>query len=98
MRHVALLTTAMLALAIPSAAVAQRAVPSGRTLSSGWEMRVEPAGSQKRWAPQTRQKPRRALGVAEYQARKSSPDTERPPRWVCVAAMKWPDWRRQVLQ
>jgi hypothetical protein len=43
MRRTAVLTTALLALAIPSGAMAQRAVPSERTLSSGWEMRIEPA-------------------------------------------------------
>jgi beta-glucuronidase len=38
------LVTAVLALlALPTAALAQRAVPSERTLSSGWEMRVEAA-------------------------------------------------------
>ena len=43
MRLAAPITTALVALAIPAAASAQRAVPSERTLSSGWEMRVEPA-------------------------------------------------------
>ena len=43
MRRAAPITTALVALAIPSAASAQRAVPSERVLSSGWEMRVEPA-------------------------------------------------------
>ena len=43
MLRAACLTTALLGLAMPSAAIAQRAVPSERTLSSGWEMRVEPA-------------------------------------------------------
>jgi hypothetical protein len=43
MRRAAPITTALVALAIPSAASAQRAVPSERVLSSGWEMRVEAA-------------------------------------------------------
>jgi beta-galactosidase len=43
MRRAAPITTALVALAIPAAASAQRAVPSERVLSSGWEMRVEPA-------------------------------------------------------
>jgi Glycosyl hydrolases family 2, TIM barrel domain/Glycosyl hydrolases family 2 len=43
MRRAALMTTALIALGVPSAATAQRAVPSERTLSSGWEMRVEAA-------------------------------------------------------
>jgi Glycosyl hydrolases family 2, TIM barrel domain/Glycosyl hydrolases family 2 len=43
MPRAAALTTALVALAMPSAAAAQRAFPSERTLSSGWEMRVEPA-------------------------------------------------------
>jgi hypothetical protein len=43
MRGAASIFTALLALALPSAASAQRAVPSERALSSGWEMRVEPA-------------------------------------------------------
>jgi beta-galactosidase len=43
MRRAAPITTALLALAIPSAAAAQRAVPSERVLSSGWEVRGEPA-------------------------------------------------------
>jgi hypothetical protein len=42
MLRAACLTTALLGLAMPSAALAQRAVPSERTLSSGWEVRVEP--------------------------------------------------------
>jgi beta-glucuronidase len=43
MRRAALITTALVALAIPSTAAAQRAVPSERVLSSGWKVRVEPA-------------------------------------------------------
>ena len=43
MRRAVPITTALVALAIPSAASAQRAIPSERVLSSGWEMRVEPA-------------------------------------------------------
>ena len=43
MRRAAALTTALLALAAPAAALAQGAPPRERTLSSGWEMRVEPA-------------------------------------------------------
>jgi beta-galactosidase len=43
MPRAAAITTALLALALPSAAYAQRAVPSEHTLTSGWEMREEPA-------------------------------------------------------
>jgi hypothetical protein len=43
MLRAACLTTGLLGLAMPSAALAQRAVPSESTLSSGWEVRVEPA-------------------------------------------------------
>ncbi|HEX6651723.1 MAG TPA: glycoside hydrolase family 2 TIM barrel-domain containing protein [Thermoleophilaceae bacterium] len=43
MRSAVLSTTALIALGLPSAALAQRAVPSEHTLSSGWEMRVEAA-------------------------------------------------------
>src|SRR5215213_2992625 len=43
MRSAVLSTTALIALGIPSAALAQRAVPAEHTLSSGWEMRVEAA-------------------------------------------------------
>jgi beta-galactosidase len=43
MPRAAALTTALVALAMPPAAAAQRAVPSERPLSSGWEVRVEPA-------------------------------------------------------
>ena len=43
MPRAAAITTALVALALPSAAAAQRAVPSERILSSGWEVRVEPA-------------------------------------------------------
>jgi beta-galactosidase len=43
MPRAAAITTALVALAMPPAAAAQRAVPSERTLSSGWEVRVEPA-------------------------------------------------------
>ena len=37
------ITTTLALLAMPSAAAAQGAVPSERTLSSGWEMRLQPA-------------------------------------------------------
>jgi Glycosyl hydrolases family 2, TIM barrel domain/Glycosyl hydrolases family 2 len=43
MRRAAALTTALVALTAPPAVAAQRAVPSERTLSSGWEMRLEAA-------------------------------------------------------
>jgi hypothetical protein len=43
MRRSALVTTLVALLGLPSAALAQRAVPSEHTLSSGWEMRVEAA-------------------------------------------------------
>jgi len=43
MRSAALTTTALIALIVPATAGAQRAVPSERTLSSGWETRVEAA-------------------------------------------------------
>jgi hypothetical protein len=43
MRSAVLTTTFLLALGAPSAAVAQTAVPAQRTLSSGWQMRVEAA-------------------------------------------------------
>jgi hypothetical protein len=43
MPRAAALTTALVALALPPAAAAQRAVPSERVLSSGWEMRLEAA-------------------------------------------------------
>jgi beta-galactosidase len=43
MPRAAAITTAIVALALPSAAAAQHAVPSERILSSGWEMRAEPA-------------------------------------------------------
>ena len=43
MPRAAAITTALLALALPSAAAAQLTVPSERVLSSGWEVRVEPA-------------------------------------------------------
>ena len=43
MRRSALATTLIALLGLPSAALAQRAVPSEHTLSSGWEMRVEAA-------------------------------------------------------
>jgi len=43
MPRAALITTALVALATPSAAVAQRAVPAEHPLSSGWEYRVEAA-------------------------------------------------------
>ena len=43
MRSVVLLGMAITALAMPSSATAQGAVPRERTLSSGWEIRVEPS-------------------------------------------------------
>jgi hypothetical protein len=43
MRPVYALAAALIALAAPAAALAQGAPPRERTLSSGWEMRVEPA-------------------------------------------------------
>jgi beta-galactosidase len=43
MRSAVLSTTALIALGMPAGALAQRAVPSEHTLSSGWEMRVEAA-------------------------------------------------------
>ena len=43
MRRSALLTMALAVLGMPSSVLAQQAVPSAHTLSSGWEMRVEAA-------------------------------------------------------
>src|SRR5215207_7073519 len=43
MPRAAVLCSALVALAMPSVALAQAAVPSEHTLSSGWEMRVEAA-------------------------------------------------------
>jgi Glycosyl hydrolases family 2, TIM barrel domain/Glycosyl hydrolases family 2 len=43
MRSAVLSTTALIVLGLPSAALAQRAVPAEHTLSSGWQMRVEAA-------------------------------------------------------
>jgi hypothetical protein len=43
MRPVYALAAALIALAVPAAALAQGPPPRERTLSSGWEMRVEPA-------------------------------------------------------
>jgi beta-glucuronidase len=43
MRRSVVLTTLLALLGLPPAALAQRAVPSEHTLSSGWEMRVEAA-------------------------------------------------------
>jgi Glycosyl hydrolases family 2, TIM barrel domain/Glycosyl hydrolases family 2 len=43
MPRAAVISSALVALAMPSVALAQRAVPAERTLSSGWEMRVEAA-------------------------------------------------------
>jgi beta-glucuronidase len=43
MVRVAAITTALLILGSPAVALGQRAVPSAHTLSSGWEMRLEPS-------------------------------------------------------
>jgi beta-glucuronidase len=80
MARVACITTALLALGLPAAAFAERAVPSERTLSSGWEMRVEAAAP----APPQEAPPEE---TAPEPARVSAPRT--PPGLAAQAPGEW---------
>ena len=69
MRSAVLTTTVLLALGAPSAAAAETAVPAQRTLSSGWQMRVEAAAP----APPQPAPPEETEPDAESSSRPFSP-------------------------